>query len=73
MVIANPIYMAPLSNSQADPEQFICDICGAELDSVSDLEEHKEEHLFRGRTRDEEQQEIRRDIGAAGLPGSPLP
>jgi hypothetical protein len=58
---------------QTDPEEFVCDICGAELDSVSDLNEHKEEHMLRGRSRDEEQQNIRGDIGAAGLPGNPLP
>lgn len=57
---------------QTDPQEFICDLCGAELDSVSDLEAHKADHVLRGRSRDEEQQQIRGDIGAAGLPGSPL-
>jgi hypothetical protein len=62
--------MAP----QTDPESFICDICGREYETVSDLEDHKEsEHLRHAEARDEEQQEIRRDIGAAGLPTSPRP
>jgi hypothetical protein len=59
---------------QIDPEDFICDVCGREFGTVSELEDHKESgHLRHAHERDEEQQRIRRDIGAAGLPGSPLP
>jgi hypothetical protein len=57
---------------QTDPEDFICDLCGKEFNSVSDLDEHKAEHRRHALAHDEKQRDIRRDIGAAGLPGSPL-
>ena len=53
-------------------EKFSCDICGEEFASVTDLDEHKLRHShFRYGLEDEERR-IRGDIGAAGLPTSPV-
>ena len=51
---------------------FICDICGEEFDSLSDIEEHKLNHLRPAKTEDEDDRDIRQNIGAAGLPTSPV-
>ncbi|MDP4199455.1 MAG: hypothetical protein Q8922_02770 [Bacteroidota bacterium] len=57
---------------QTETAEFQCDICGAEYDSITDLERHKHEHARIARTEEEDQQTIHRDIGAAGMPTSPL-
>ena len=51
---------------------FICDICGEEFDTLSDLEAHKVRHGRPGRKLEDEEREMRGDIGAAGLPTSPV-
>ena len=53
-------------------EKFTCDLCGEEFDSVTDLEEHKRNHAEPLRKTTASQREIRGDIGAAGLPTSPV-
>lgn len=53
--------------------EFQCDLCGAEFDSVTDLDSHKHEHARTAKPEEEERQTIRQDIGAAGLPTSPNP
>jgi hypothetical protein len=50
-----------------------CDICGEEFDSITDLELHRTDHLQPEESEVEHQQEIRGDIGAAGMPTSPRP
>jgi hypothetical protein len=74
---ANPS-LSPLRISFMDnpdfhkDEKFICDICGEEYASVTDLEEHKIRHSQPRRGLEDEEREIRGDIGAAGLPTSPV-
>lgn len=52
--------------------EFICDICGEEFDTVTELEEHKLRHGRPALGLADEEREIRGDIGAAGLPTSPV-
>jgi hypothetical protein len=56
----------------SEASEFICDICGEQFDTVSELEVHKRRHSRPGRGLEEEEREIRGDIGAAGLPTSPI-
>ena len=53
-------------------EEFICDLCGEEFDSISELDKHKRQHLHPTLTEDENDRDLRRDIGAPGLPTSPV-
>jgi hypothetical protein len=53
-------------------KEFTCDLCGEEFDSVTDLEEHKLKHIEPIHETMSSQGEIRGDIGAAGLPTSPV-
>jgi hypothetical protein len=55
-----------------ESSKFICDLCGEEFDSLSDLEEHKLNHLRPAKTEDEDDSDLRQNIGAAGLPGAPV-
>ena len=59
----------PRDTPTTDPTDFKCDICGAELDSVSELADHKKSHS----PRVEREDELRGDIGQAGLPMQPQP
>ena len=59
----------PLDEPTLDPTDFKCDICGAELDSLSELSDHKKSHVIRV----EREDELRGDIGQAGLPMQPQP
>ena len=61
------------NNDTSTTDEFTCDICGEKFDSVSELEDHKLRHGRPGLSLDDEESEIRGDIGAAGLPTSPLP
>jgi hypothetical protein len=54
------------------PERYVCDICGEEFETLSDLEEHKREHLEPVHETLARASDIRGDIGAAGLPTSPI-
>jgi hypothetical protein len=54
------------------PENFTCDLCREEFDSASELQSHKQDHLRPAKTQDEDDRDIRRDIGAPGLPTSPV-
>lgn len=56
-----------------ESSEFICDICGEMFETVSELEEHKLEHLRPSKNEDEDDRDIRDNIGAAGLPGAPVP
>ena len=56
-----------------ETEEFTCDICGEKFASVSTLEEHKIRHGRPDSGLRDTQSEMRGDIGAAGMPGSPLP
>jgi hypothetical protein len=62
------------SNTQdiVETDNFICDLCGEKFDAVSDLEQHKLRHGRPGRGLTDTQHEIRGDIGAAGMPTSPV-
>ena len=55
-----------------DIERFTCDICGEEFQTVSQMEEHKLRHASPRRGLEDEERRIRGDIGAAGLPTSPV-
>jgi len=55
-----------------ETDRFICDICGKEFDSVTTLEQHKIRHNRPGLGLEDSQREMRGDIGAAGMPGSPI-
>jgi hypothetical protein len=57
---------------KTEPSAFVCDICGAGYDSVTDLDEHKQNHSRVVRTEENDQQNIREDIGAAGMPTAPV-
>ncbi len=63
------------SNTQPiiETDEFTCDICGKKFDSLSTLENHKLRHGRPALGLEDEQSEMRGDIGAAGMPGSPLP
>ncbi len=54
----------------SEPEEFRCDLCGEEFDSLSELEDHKKSH--KRRPLHEESHDIDRDIGAPGLPTAPI-
>ena len=53
-------------------EGFVCDICEARFGTLSELQEHKRGHADPINEFRQEQNEMRGDIGAAGLPTSPL-
>lgn len=53
-------------------EEFSCDSCGEQFGTVSELEEHKRRHGRPGLRLHDEEREFRGDIGAAGLPTSPI-
>ena len=53
-------------------EEFACDLCGDKFDSISELAEHKQQHMHPTVTEDENDRDLRRDIGAPGLPTSPV-
>ena len=55
-----------------ETEEFTCDICGEEFNSVSKLEEHKLRHSRPGKGLEDEERMMRGDIGAAGMPTSPV-
>jgi hypothetical protein len=53
-------------------DEFECDLCSETFDSVSALEEHKQEYHQRPSHQSlTENWDVQRDIGAAGLPGAP--
>jgi hypothetical protein len=54
-------------------EEFTCDICGETFASLSALEDHKLRHRRPDSGLRDTQSEMRGDIGAAGMPASPLP
>jgi hypothetical protein len=54
------------------PERYICDLCGEEFETPSDFEQHKREHVEPVHEAMSRASEIRGDIGAAGLPTSPV-
>ncbi|MDP4220795.1 MAG: C2H2-type zinc finger protein [Bacteroidota bacterium] len=54
-----------------ETEEFVCDICGEKFNSISKLEDHKLRHSRPGLRLDDEERQMRGDIGAAGLPTSP--
>ncbi len=56
-----------------ETEEFTCDLCGEKFGAVSDLEQHKLRHGRPSLGLRDEQSAMRGDIGAAGMPGSPLP
>jgi len=60
------------NNTRSETEEFSCDICGEKFGTVSGLEEHKRRHGRPGLRLDDEQREMRGDIGAGSLPGSPI-
>lgn len=62
----------PTSQSTTEAEEFTCDICGKNFDSVSSLTAHKLRHGRPALGLKDEERQIRGDIGAAGLPTSPL-
>ena len=53
-------------------DKFICDLCSEEFDSVTALEDHKLRHGRPGRVHEDSERSLRGDIGAAGLPTSPI-
>jgi hypothetical protein len=55
-----------------ETEKFTCDICGEEFDTVTKLEEHKVRHGRPARGLEDEERMLRGDIGAAGMPTSPV-
>ncbi len=55
-----------------ETEEFTCDMCGEKFETISSLEEHKLRHGRPGRGLSDTQSEMRGDIGAAGMPGSPI-
>ena len=60
------------NTTMTDSDKFICDLCGKEFDSASEHEEHLAQHTHPARAEREEISDIRGDIGAAGLPTSPI-
>ncbi len=71
-VIDSGSIMQMEKNMNTGASKFVCDICGTEYDSVNDLDEHKQEHSRRVKAEENDQQNIREDIGAAGMPTSPV-
>ena len=65
------------NNSDNQPtiktEEFKCDVCGEEFGTISELESHKYRHGHPALGRVDQEHETRGDIGAAGLPTSPMP
>jgi len=57
----------------SDTTKHVCDVCGEEFDSITDLELHRTDHLEPEASEVEHQQTVRGDIGAAGMPTSPRP
>ncbi len=55
-----------------ESEEFSCDVCGEKFKSVTELTEHKTRHGRPGLGLRDEQSSMRGDIGAAGMPGSPI-
>ena len=55
-----------------ESDKFTCDMCGEEFVTVSELEDHKRRHDHIRLSSEDEQREFRGDIGAAGLPTSPI-
>jgi hypothetical protein len=66
--------MDTTENNTISPEatEFTCDICGEEFDTLSKLEEHKRRHGRPGLGLADEERRMSGDIGAAGLPTSPV-
>jgi hypothetical protein len=60
----------PASQSSSETEEFTCDICGKNFDSVSSLTAHKLRHSRPALGLKDEESQMRGDIGAAGLPTS---
>ena len=61
------------NSKNSNASKHVCDICGEEFDSISELELHRTDHIEPETSDVEEQQDIRGDIGAAGMPTSPRP
>ncbi|MEP7235066.1 MAG: C2H2-type zinc finger protein [Ignavibacteriota bacterium] len=61
------------TQSQPATEEFRCDVCGEQFDTLSSLDSHKTRHNRPSSGLADTQREIRGDIGAAGMPTSPLP
>lgn len=61
------------TKSLIETEEFKCDICGEEFGTVSELESHKYRHGHPALGRVDQEHEMRGDMGAAGLPTSPMP
>ena len=53
-------------------EEFTCDICGERFNTLSKLSEHKHRHGRPELGLKDEQKQMRGDIGAAGMPASPV-
>ncbi len=61
-----------MQNPHLNAGDWECDLCGATFDSVNELEDHKRNfHERPSRHAREENRDVQRDIGAAGLPGAP--
>ncbi len=62
----------PTVDTAANVEEYRCDLCGEIFSTATELEEHKHRHGRPALGHDDEQREVRGDIGAAGLPTSPI-
>lgn len=59
-------------SNTANVEEYKCDLCGETFNTATELEEHKHRHGRPALGHDDDQREVRGDIGAAGLPTSPI-